>query len=135
MSGKEKEIEMRLRKYLERDKKGVRVEMLKLMLSGEKYTTKDIYMELRSRGVEIKTRGVSAMVGLMSARLGIIKMELGNKNRYFLKPEYTDLVVKVLNEHLNSGNSKNSGNLTLESLKNLKNPENLGRSKNSKSLD
>ncbi len=108
MGGKEKEIEMRLRKYLERDKKGVRVEMLKLMLSGERYTTKEIYNELQSRGIEIKTRGVSAMIGLMSARLGIIKMELGNKNRYFLKPEYTDLVVKVLNEHLE--NSKNPEN-------------------------
>jgi arginine repressor len=98
--GKEKEIETRLRKYLDRDKKGVRVEMLKLMLSGEKYTTEEIYKELQSRGVEIKTRGVSAMIGLMSARLGIIKMELGNKNRYFLKPEYSELVVKILNEYL-----------------------------------
>ncbi|RLI83198.1 hypothetical protein DRP07_03850 [Archaeoglobales archaeon] len=113
MSEKEKEIETRLRKYLERDKKGIRVEMLKLMLSGEKYTTEEIYRKLRSRGIEIKTRGVSAMVGLMSARLGIIKMELGSKNRYFLKPEYTDLVVKILKEHL-------------DNLKSLENPETLG---------
>lgn len=97
---KEKEIETRLRKYLERDRKGVRAELLKVMLSGEKYTTKEIYKELNSRGVEIKTRGVSAMIGLMSARLGIIKMELGNRNRYFLKPEYSELVSRVLEEHL-----------------------------------
>jgi soluble P-type ATPase len=104
---KRKEIEARLRKYLERDKKGVRVEILRIMLSGEKYTTDEIFRELNSRGIVINTRGVSAMVGLMSARLGILKMELGIKNRYFIKPEYTDLVLKVLNEYLNSLNSPN----------------------------
>ena len=96
--GKEKEIETRLRKYLARDRKGVRAEMLRLMLSGEKYTTDEIYKELKARGVEIKNRGVSAMIGLMSARLGIIKMELGSKNRYFLKPEYSVLVTRILDE-------------------------------------
>jgi arginine repressor len=96
---KEKEIETRLRKYLDRDKNGVREQLLRLMLSGEKYTTSEIYDELRRKGVEIKTRGVSAMIGLMSARLGIIKMELGNKNRYFLKPEYMELVIRVLDEY------------------------------------
>jgi len=107
MEAKEKEIEIRLRRYLERDRKGVRVEMLKLMLSGEKYTTNEIYRELQARGVEIKTRGVSAMIGLMSARLGIIKMELGSKNRYFLKPEYSALVTRILNEHLKEKEWKN----------------------------
>ncbi|MBO8181891.1 MAG: DUF2551 domain-containing protein [Archaeoglobus sp.] len=97
---KEKEIETRLRKYLERDRKGVRAEMLKLMLSGRKYTTDEIYKKLQAKGVDIKTRGVSAMIGLMSARLGIIKMELGSKNRYFLKPEYSELVTRILNEYL-----------------------------------
>ena len=98
MGSKEKEIETRLRKYLERDRKGVRAEMLRLMLSGEKYTTDEIYNKLKARGVEIKNRGVSAMIGLMSARLGIIKMELGSKNKYFLKPEYSVLVTRILNE-------------------------------------
>jgi Fe2+ or Zn2+ uptake regulation protein len=100
MERKEKEIEIRVRKYLERDSRGVRAELLKLMLSGEKFTTNQIYAELRKKGFEIKMRGVSAMVGLMSARLGIIKMELGNRNRYFLKPEYSTLVARILDEHL-----------------------------------
>jgi hypothetical protein len=100
MEKKEKEIEIRVRKYLERDNRGVRAELLKLMLTGEKFTTNQIYAELRNRGFEIKMRGVSAMVGLMSARLGIIKMELGNRNRYFLKTEYSALVTRILNEHL-----------------------------------
>jgi arginine repressor len=93
------EIEARLRKYLERDKKGVRKELLKLLLQGKKYTTEEIYKELNHRGVQLNIRGVSAMVGLMSARLGIIKMELGEKNKYFLKPEYAELVESILKEY------------------------------------
>ncbi len=95
---KRDEIEARLRKYLERDRRGIRKELLKLLLNGKKYTTLEIYEELRRRGFELNARGVSAMVGLMSARLGILKMELGEKNRYFLKPEYVELVKSVLKE-------------------------------------
>lgn len=95
---KRDEIEARLRKYLERDRRGIRKELLKLLLNGKKYTTLEIYEELRRRGFELNARGVSAMVGLMSARLGILKMELGEKNRYFLKPEYVELVKSVLEE-------------------------------------
>ena len=95
---KREEIEARLRKYLERDRKGVRRELLKLLLDGKKYTTAEIYQKLREKGFDLNARGVSAMVGLMSARLGILKMELGEKNRYFLKPEYVDLVKSILEE-------------------------------------
>lgn len=95
---KREEIEARLRKYLERDKKGVRKELLKLLLDGKRYTTTEIYEKLKEKGFDLNARGVSAMVGLMSARLGILKMELGEKNRYYLKPEYTDLVKSVLEE-------------------------------------
>ncbi len=95
---KREEIKTRLRKYLERDKKGVRRELLRLLLDGRKYTTTEIYEKLREKGFDLNARGVSAMVGLMSARLGILKMELGEKNRYFLKPEYIDLVKSILEE-------------------------------------
>lgn len=95
---KREEIEARLRKYLERDRKGIRKELLKLFLDGKKYTTTEIYEKLKEKGFDLNARGVSAMVGLMSARLGILKMELGEKNRYFLKPEYVDLVKSILEE-------------------------------------
>ncbi len=95
---KREEIETRLRKYLERDRKGVRKELLRLLLDGRKYTTTEIYEKLREKGFDLNARGVSAMVGLMSARLGILKMELGEKNRYFIKPEYVDLVRSILEE-------------------------------------
>lgn len=89
------EIEERLRKYLERDRKGVRKKLLRLFLRGGKYTTEEIFEML---GGDVNLRGVSAMVGLMGARLGILKMELGDKNKYFLKSEYMDLVESVLEE-------------------------------------
>jgi len=95
---KRDEIEARLRKYLERDRRGIRKELLKLLLNGRKYTTHEIYEELKRRGFDLNARGVSAMVGLMSARLGILKMELGEKNRYFIKPEYVELVKSILEE-------------------------------------
>lgn len=93
---KRNEIEQRLRKYLERDRTGVRKELIKLLLDGKKYTTEDIYRFLVEKGYQLNLRGVSAMIGLMSARLGIVKMELGEKNRYYLKKEYEDLVRSIL---------------------------------------
>jgi len=93
-----KEIEYRLRRYLERDKKGIRKELLKLLLDNKKYTTDEIYQKLKDKDLDLKARGVSAMVGLMSARLGILKMELGEKNKYYLKEEYADLVRSILKE-------------------------------------
>ncbi len=91
---KREEIENRLKKYLERDRSGIRKELLKILLEGEKYTTDEIYAKLKERvsTSNINKRGVSAMVGLMCARLGILKTELGEKNRYYIKPEYADLV-------------------------------------------
>lgn len=98
MKETKKEIELRLRRYLERDKKGIRKELLKLLLDNKKYTTDEIYQKLKDKDLDLKARGVSAMVGLMSARLGILKMELGEKNKYYLKEEYADLVRSILKE-------------------------------------
>jgi len=93
---KRQEIELRLRKYLERDRKGIRRKLLWILLEGGKYTTEEIYEKLDTK--DVNQRGVSAMVGLMCARLGIIKTELGEKNRYFIKQEYADLVKSILQE-------------------------------------
>jgi arginine repressor len=92
------EIEGRIRKYLERDKNGVRKELLNVLLREKKFTTEEIYRELANKGFNINVRGVSAMVGLISARLGILKTELGEKNKYYLKKEYADLVRRILEE-------------------------------------
>ncbi len=92
------EVETRVRKYLERDKNGLRKELLRVLLEGEKFTTAEIHRRLTEKGYTINPRGVSAMVGLISARLGILKTELGEKNRYYLKSEYADLVRRIVEE-------------------------------------
>ncbi len=92
------EVETRVRKYLERDKNGLRKELLRVLLEGEKFTTSEIHRRLSEKGYTINPRGVSAMVGLISARLGILKTELGEKNRYYLKSEYADLVRRIIEE-------------------------------------
>jgi|Deesub1362A_J573_1020465.scaffolds.fasta_scaffold00288_8 arginine repressor len=96
--GMNSEIEMRIRKYLERDKNGIRRELIRILLEGRKFTTEEIHRKLVERGFNINVRGVSAMVGLIGARLGILKTELGEKNRYYLRKEYGDLVKRVLQE-------------------------------------
>ncbi|WP_202320308.1 DUF2551 domain-containing protein [Archaeoglobus neptunius] len=93
------EVESRVRKYLERDKNGLRKELLRVLLDGKKFTTAEIHQILSERGYSISSRGISAMVGLISARLGILKTELGEKNRYYLKPEYAELVRRIVEEY------------------------------------
>jgi len=93
---RELEIKSRLRKYLERDRKGIRRKLLMALLEGDKYTTEEIYKKLNTK--DVNQRGVSAMVGLMCSRLGIIKTELGERNRYYIKPEYAEIVKSVLQE-------------------------------------
>jgi len=93
------EIERRLRKYLERDRSGIRKCLIRILLDGGKYTTEEIHKKLRGEGYDINIKGVSAMVGLMSARLGILKIEMGEKNKYYMKKEYRDLIERLLEEY------------------------------------
>ncbi|WP_457549324.1 DUF2551 domain-containing protein [Archaeoglobus sp.] len=91
-------IQDRLVNYLKRDKKGVRREVLSIMIDGRKYTTSEIYEILKAKGYDVNLRGVSAMLGLMNTRLGIVRTETGEKNRYYIKPEYIELVKSVLRD-------------------------------------
>lgn len=93
------EIEKRLRKYLDRDRSGIRRTLIGILLDGRKYTTEELHRKLSENGYDLNPRGVSAMVGLMSARLGILKVEMGEKNRYYLRKEYEELVTSVLREY------------------------------------
>ncbi len=93
------EVEARIRKYLERDKNGIRKELLRTLLEDRKFTTEEIHRILSEKGYNINPRGVSAMVGLISARLGVLKTELGEKNKYYLKREYADLVKRLIEEY------------------------------------
>lgn len=91
-------IRERLINYLRRDRKGIRREVLSIMSDGRKYTTIEIYEILKSKGYKVNIRGVSAMLGLMNTRLGIVRTEMGEKNRYYVKSEYIELVKSVLRE-------------------------------------
>lgn len=91
-------IRERLINYLRRDKNGIRREVLSIMSDGRKYTTVEIYEILKSKGYNVNLRGVSAMLGLMNTRLGIVKTEMGEKNKYYVKSEYLELVKSVLRE-------------------------------------
>jgi len=92
----EEEVRERLEKYLRRDKDGIRREVLKILVEGREYTTEEVYEELRRRGREVEYRKVMTMLGLMMPRLGIVRTKVGEKHRYYVKPEYVDLVRTVL---------------------------------------
>lgn len=85
-----------MRSYLERDKTGIRKELLLILLQGEKYTTSEIYEILKKKGYDINQKGVSAMIGIIGSRVGIIKSEGGDKKRYYLKKEYIQLVREIV---------------------------------------
>ncbi len=91
-------VRERLINYLKRDRSGIRREVLSIMSDGKKYTTVEVYEILKSKGYNVNLRGISAMLGLMNTRLGIVKTEMGEKNRYYVKPEFIELVKSVLRE-------------------------------------
>ena len=94
-----KNVENRLKTYLERDGRGVRRAVLELFLEKHIFTTEEVYQHLRDGGYEVSYRGVSAMVGLMNTRLGIFRIDVTkNHNVYSLKDSYEDVVRSLLTE-------------------------------------
>ena len=94
-----KNVENRLKNYLERDGQGVRRAVLELFLEKHIFTTEEIYQHLRDGGYDVSYRGVSAMVGLMNTRLGIFSIDVTkNHNVYSLKDSYKDVVRSLLTE-------------------------------------
>ncbi|MEM0214830.1 MAG: DUF2551 domain-containing protein [Archaeoglobaceae archaeon] len=90
------EVAERVKAYLERDKTGIRKDLLLILLQGGKYTTSEIYEILKKKGYDINQKGVSAMIGIIGSRVGIIKSEGGDKKRYYLKKEYIQLVREIV---------------------------------------
>jgi arginine repressor len=94
-----KNVENRLKSYLERDGQGVRKAVLELFLEKHIFTTEEVYQHLRDGGYDVSYRGVSAMVGLMNTRLGIFRIDVTkNRNVYSLKDSYKDVVRLLLSE-------------------------------------
>jgi arginine repressor len=95
----DKNVENRLKSYLERDGQGVRRAVLELFLEKHIFTTEEVYQHLRDGGYDVSYRGVSAMVGLMNTRLGIFSIDVTkNHNVYSLKDSYKDVVRSLLTE-------------------------------------
>ena len=94
-----KNVENRLKSYLERDGHGVRRAVLELFVEKHIFTTEEVYQHLRDGGYDVSYRGVSAMVGLMNTRLGIFRIDVTkNHNIYSLKDSYRDVVRSLLSE-------------------------------------
>uniref|UniRef100_A0A7J2THS4 DUF2551 domain-containing protein n=1 Tax=Archaeoglobus fulgidus TaxID=2234 RepID=A0A7J2THS4_ARCFL len=89
-------VELRVKKYLEKDKNGIRKELLLIFLDGKKHTSDEIFEILKSKGYDVNRKSVSAMLGVVSSKLGIVKTELGEKKKYYIKSEYVDLVERAV---------------------------------------
>ncbi|MDR0768271.1 MAG: DUF2551 domain-containing protein [Methanosarcinales archaeon] len=99
MSGLQSEdrVKERLEKYLSRDENGIRKIVLNLFITGNKFTTGDVYKHLERESCSVSYRGVSAMVGLMNTRLGILSINVtGDHNIYSLKDDYKPVVQAIL---------------------------------------
>lgn len=93
----EDKVKERLEKYLSRDENGIRKIVLNLFITGDKFTTSDVYKHLEQESCEVSYRGVSAMVGLMNTRLGILSINVtGDHNIYSLKDDYKPVVESIL---------------------------------------
>ncbi|MCZ7373053.1 MAG: DUF2551 domain-containing protein [Candidatus Methanoperedens sp.] len=90
-------VNIRLIRFLLKDKIGIRKSLLNLFLQAKSCTTIDVYDYLIKQGFDIDLKGVSAMVGQMHSRLGILRINLTNeRNLYSLKESHLDNVKKVL---------------------------------------
>jgi len=91
------EIRNRLKKFLLKDRFGVRKTLLELFIRAKSYTSFEIYDYLIKQGFKVNYRGVSAMVGQMHSRLGILRIYLTQEhNIYSLKEDHWDIVSLVL---------------------------------------
>jgi len=91
-------IETRLKRYLSRDRTGIRHETLRLFLTVKSLTIADIYEKLGKR-FSISYHSVAAMVGIIASRLGILHITRNRENTcsmYQLKEQYIDIVVRIV---------------------------------------
>lgn len=93
-----KEIEQRLRSYLSRDKSGIRKALLSLLVKVKSVTIPEIHANL-SKTFTVTLHSVASMVGVISSKFGILSMKKakdGDLGIYELKPQYADLVERVI---------------------------------------
>ena len=87
-------------KVSRKGRRRIRKVVLNLFLTGDKFTTGEVYDFLDKGNFEVSYRGVSAMVGLMNTRLGILSINVtGDHNVYSLKGNYRNIVSSVLENY------------------------------------
>ena len=93
-----KEIEMRLRNYLSRDKNGIRRELLKVFVRAKSLTVAETHEKLKKM-FSVTYQSVASMIGTIASRIGIfhiIKEKDNDQTRYELKDKYADMVARLV---------------------------------------
>jgi hypothetical protein len=91
-------IETRLSNYLERDRTGIRKDLLKLFLKIRELTIAEIYSVL-ARRFAVTYHAIASMVGIIASRLGILHVRRspdGTISTYELREEYVDIVRRIV---------------------------------------
>lgn len=101
------EIEDRLKKYLSKDKTGLRRAVLELFVRKSTLTVKDVFEKI-SEKFKTTYNSIASMVGTIASRLGILHTKKDVDNQltvYELKERYRDLVLKILDYYPKPGGS------------------------------
>ncbi len=91
-------IETRLSAYLQKDKTGIRRDVLKMFLRIRALTIAEIHSAL-SRRFTITYHAIASMVGIIASKLGILHVRKGpdgTTSVYELKEQYIDLVNRIV---------------------------------------
>ncbi|HJK12010.1 MAG TPA: DUF2551 domain-containing protein [Methanocorpusculum sp.] len=93
-----KEIENRLRKYLARDKSGIRKELLSLIVRAKSLTVAQIHEKLAEK-FSVSYHSVASMVGTIASKLGILSTRRnpsGTLGVYEVKEQYVDVIEQAI---------------------------------------
>lgn len=93
-----KEIENRLRKYLARDKSGIRKELLSLFVRAKSLTVAHIHEKLAEK-FSVSYHSIASMVGTIASKLGILSTRRspdGTTGVYEVKEQYVDVIEQAI---------------------------------------
>ncbi|MCZ0859750.1 MAG: DUF2551 domain-containing protein [Methanocorpusculum sp.] len=93
-----KEIENRLRKYLARDKSGIRKELLSLFVRAKSLTVAQIHEKLAEK-FSVSYHSIASMVGTIASKLGILSTRRspdGTIGVYEVKEQYVDVIKQAI---------------------------------------
>ena len=93
----EKMIEVRLKAYLNRDKTGLRREVLRHILRCRQTTVGEILAELKKQ-FSVSFHTIASMIGIIASRIGILRVSrnAGGLTTYELKEKYTGMVDRLV---------------------------------------